>query len=155
MVCLGNICRSPLAEGILKGKIKKAGLNWEVDSAGTNGYHVGEPPHQFSQKVALMKGTDISSQQCRAFVKEDFDRFDKIYAMAADIMDEIKLIAGQKYEAAKVDLLLNEAYPGENQDIPDPWYGTERGYHKVYNLIEEACEALINNHAIENKLISN
>ena len=155
MVCLGNICRSPLAEGILKGKIKKAGLNWEVDSAGTNGYHVGEPPHQFSQKVALMKGTDISSQQCRAFIKEDFDRFDKIYAMAADIMDEIKLIAGQKYEAAKVDLLLNEAYPGENQDIPDPWYGTERGYHKVYNLIEEACEALINNHAIENELISN
>ena len=155
MVCLGNICRSPLAEGILKGKIKKAGLNWEVDSAGTNGYHVGEPPHQFSQKVALMKGTDISSQQCRAFVKEDFDHFDKIYAMAADIMDEIKLIAGQKYEAAKVDLLLNEAYPGENQDIPDPWYGTERGYHKVYNLIEEACEALINNHAIENELISN
>jgi len=155
MVCLGNVCRSPLAEGILKAKIKKAGLNWEVDSAGTNGYHVGEPPHQFSQKVALMKGTDISCQQCRAFVKEDFDRFDKIYAMAADIIDEMKLIAGQKYDAAKVDLLLNEAYPGENQDIPDPWYGTERGYHKVYNLIEEACEALINNHPVKNELNSN
>lgn len=155
MVCLGNICRSPLAEGILKAKIKKAGLSWQVDSAGTNGYHVGEPPHQFSQKVANMKGTDISGQQCRAFVKEDFDRFDKIYAMAGDIIEEMKLIAREKYDEAKVDLLLNEAYPGENRDIPDPWYGTERGYHKVYNLIEEACEALIKNHADQKQLTIN
>lgn len=146
MVCLGNICRSPLAEGILNAKIKRAGLNWEVDSAGTNGYHVGEPPHQFSQKVAIMKGTDISSQECRIFVTEDFDRFDKIYAMAADVVEDMKLMAKDKYDAVKVDLLLNEAYPGENRDIPDPWYGTERGYHKVYNLIEEACEALVSNH---------
>ena len=93
-----------------------------------------------------MKGTDISYQQCRIFVKEDFDRFDKIYAMAADVIEEMKLIAKNKYNEAQVDLLLNEAYPGENRDIPDPWYGAERGYHKVYNLIEEACEAIINNH---------
>lgn len=146
MVCLGNICRSPLAEGILQEKIKKAGLNWKVDSAGTNGFHVGEQPHHLSQKVAKMKGTDISNQQCRHFVKEDFDRFDKIYAMAADVIEEMKWIGKDKYDATIVELLLNESYPGENRDIPDPWYGKEAGYHKVYNLIEEACEALIKKH---------
>ena len=104
MVCLGNICRSPLAEGILKGKIKKAGLNWEVDSAGTNGYHVGEPPHEFSQKVAIMKGTDISGQQCRLFVREDFDRFDKIYAMAADVVEDMQMIGKDKYNEAKSEV---------------------------------------------------
>ena len=92
MVCLGNICRSPLAEGILQEKIKKAGLNWEVDSAGTNGYHVGEQPHYLSQKVAKLKGIDISCQRCRRFVKEDFKRFDKIYAMAGDVIEEMKWI---------------------------------------------------------------
>ncbi len=143
MVCLGNICRSPMAEGILRDKIKKAGMNWEVDSAGTNGFNVGEPPHQLSQKVAKMKGTDISHQQCRLFVKEDFERFDKIYAMSADVLEEMKLIGEDKYNDAIVDLLLNEAYPGEDRDIADPYNCKERRYHKVYNLIEEACEALI------------
>lgn len=147
MVCLGNICRSPLAEAILQEKVKKAGLDWEVDSAGTNGYHVGEQPHRLSQKVAKMKGIDISSQKCRRFVKEDFDRFDKIYAMAGDVITEMKWIGKEKYNSAIVDLLLNESYPGENMDIPDPWYGTEPGYHNVYDLIEEACEAIIKNRA--------
>ncbi|MBC7889598.1 MAG: low molecular weight phosphotyrosine protein phosphatase [Ferruginibacter sp.] len=146
MVCLGNICRSPLAEGILKIKIKKAGLDWEVESAGTNGFHVGEPPHHFSQKVAKLKGTDISEQICRHFAKEDFKRYDKIYAMAADVIDEMKFTGKDQYNAAIVDLLMNEAYPGENRDIPDPWFGTESGYHKVYNLIEVACEAIIKNY---------
>ncbi|MCW3093840.1 MAG: low molecular weight phosphotyrosine protein phosphatase [Ferruginibacter sp.] len=146
MVCLGNICRSPLAEGILRDKTTKAGLNWEVDSAGTNGYHVGEQPHYLSQKVAKMNGIDISSQKCRHFVKEDFDRFDKIYAMASDVIEEMKWIGKDKYNASIVDLLLNEAYPGKNMDIPDPWYGTEPGYHKAYQLIDAACEALIKNH---------
>ncbi|MEO5889644.1 MAG: low molecular weight protein-tyrosine-phosphatase [Ferruginibacter sp.] len=148
MVCLGNICRSPLAEGILQDKIKKAGLDWEVDSAGTNGYHIGEQPHRLSQKVAKIKGIDISCQKCRRFVKEDFDRFDLIYAMAADVIDEMKWIAKEKYNDALVDLLLNESHPGENRDIPDPWYGTEPGYHKVYDLINEACAAIIENHKV-------
>ncbi|MBC7889635.1 MAG: low molecular weight phosphotyrosine protein phosphatase [Ferruginibacter sp.] len=146
MVCLGNICRSPLAEGILLRKIIAAGLNWEVDSAGTNGYHVGEQPHHLSQKVAKMKGIDISKQQCRRFVKEDFDRYDKIYAMAGDVLEEMKWIGKDKYNSAIADLLLNECYPGKNGDIPDPWYGPEAGYHNVYDLIEAACEAIIKNH---------
>jgi protein-tyrosine phosphatase len=147
MVCLGNICRSPLAEGILKEKCKKAGLNWKVESAGTNGLHNGEPPHPLSQKVAKMNGIDISGQRSRKLVIEDFGRFDTIYALAADVKEEIKLIGKQPFELANVDLLLNECFPGENKDVPDPWFGEEAGYHKVYDMIELACEAIIKNHA--------
>ena len=146
MVCLGNICRSPLAEGILKDKITKAQLDWEVDSAGTNGFHVGEQPHPLSQKVAKLKGINVSNQRCRCFVKEDFDRFDIIYAMAADIIDEMKWIGKDKYNERIVKLLLNEVSPGKNKDVPDPWFGTEPGYHQVYDLMETACEAIIKNH---------
>jgi len=145
MVCLGNICRSPLAEGILQEKIKEAGLDWEVDSAGTNGLHVGEPPHRLSQKVAKMRGIDIGQQKGRQFIKEDFARFDIIFAMAADVINEIKRIGKDRYDGTMVKLLLNESYPGKNKDVPDPWYGTEPGYHLVYDLVEEACEAIIKN----------
>lgn len=143
MVCLGNICRSPLAEGILQHKARKAGLDWTVDSAGTNGYHVGEAPHSLSQKVATLNGIDICNQKARRFVKEDMDRYDKIYAMADDVMDDIKRIAKEKYDGNKVDLFLNELHPGKNVSVPDPWYGPEPGYHEVYKLIEEACDSII------------
>src|SRR5215213_971091 len=98
MVCLGNICRSPLAEGVLEHKAKKAGLQWQIDSAGTNGYHIGEAPHRLSQKVARLNGVDICNQRARQFVKEDFDRYDKIYAMAADVVDDMKRIAKGKFD---------------------------------------------------------
>ena len=144
MVCLGNICRSPLAEGILEHKVKKEGLPWMIDSAGTNnGYHVGEPPHPMSQKVASLHKLDISTQCARAFVAEDFDRFDKIYAMSSDIMANMKAIAKKKFDASKTDLILNELYPGENRNVPDPWYGDEPGYHVVYEMIDKACDKII------------
>ncbi len=143
MVCLGNICRSPLAEGILKNKAKKAGLNWTIESAGTENYHVGHPPHKLSQKVAKLNGIDICNQKAQRFVKEDFDRFDKIYAMSDDVMDEMKRIAKDNYDTSKVDLLLNEIYPGEHRSVPDPWYGTEPGFHEAYKLIDAACERII------------
>jgi protein-tyrosine phosphatase len=143
MVCLGNICRSPLAEGILKHKAKEAGFNWTVESAGTNGYHVGEAPHHLSQKVALLNGINICEQKARRFVKEDFDRYDKIYAMADDVMDEIKQIAKDKYDPAKVDFFLNELHAEGNKSVPDPWYGTEPGFHEVYKLINETCGKII------------
>ncbi len=143
MVCLGNICRSPLAEGILLQKIKIAGLHWEVDSAGTNGFHVNEAPHYLSQRVAKKNGIDISKQICRRFEAADFERFDKIYAMAADVVDEMKQISGNKFNKEKVELLLNLVHPGENRDVPDPWYGPEAGYYEVFELIDEACEILI------------
>lgn len=143
MVCLGNICRSPLAEGIMKQKITQAGLDWQVDSAGTNGYHVGEPPHRLSQKVALLHGIDISRQRARSFRIDDFRTFDIIYAMAEDVIDEIRWQSGSLYDTAKVKLLMNEVYPGRNMDVPDPWYGTEPGYHQVFELINTACDKII------------
>lgn len=143
MVCLGNICRSPLAEGVLKHKAKQAGLDWTIESAGTNGYHIGEAPHRLSQKVAKLNGIDICEQKARRFVKEDFDRYDKIYAMADDVIDEMKRIAKEKYDPAKVDLFLNELYPGEHRSVPDPWYGTEPGYHDVYKLIDQTADRII------------
>lgn len=143
MVCLGNICRSPLAEGILKHKAKAAGLNWTVESAGTNGYHIGEAPHHLSQKVARLNGIDICEQRARQFVKEDMDRYDKIYAMADDVLDDIRRIARNKWNPEKVDLFLNELHPAENRSVPDPWYGTEPGFHEVYKIINETCDAII------------
>ncbi len=143
MVCLGNICRSPLAEGILQDKAFKAGLKWSVESAGTNGYHTGEPPHHLSIKVAAKNGVNIQRQRSRKFVAEDFERFDKIYAMADDVLDDMKKIAKNKFDTKKVDLLLNELFPGENLAVPDPWYGPEKGYHEVYELIDKACEKIV------------
>jgi protein-tyrosine phosphatase len=144
MVCLGNICRSPLAEGILQHRANRAGLNWIVESAGTNGYHNREPPHSLSIKVALQNGIDISKQQSRKFKAMDFEQYDKIYAMAKDVVDDMKQIAGEKFDAAKVDLLLNELYPGHNREVPDPWSRPELEYHKAFELIDKACEKIIN-----------
>lgn len=143
MVCLGNICRSPLAEGILRDKAFKAGLKWSIESAGTNNYHTGDTPHQLSQKVAKLNGIDISHQRARKFSADDFEVYDKIYALAADVVDEMRRLSKNRFDASKVDLLLNELHPGEDKDVPDPYYGTEPGYHKVYDLIDKACDAII------------
>ncbi len=144
MVCLGNICRSPLAEGVLRSKARKLGLDWEVDSAGTNNaYHVGHAPHPVSQKVGRAHSIDISHQCARAFVADDFQRFDKIYAMSADILIGMKSIAKNEFDVSKTDLLMNEVFPGENLDVPDPYYGEEPDYHKVYDMIDKACDVII------------
>ena len=143
MVCLGNICRSPLAEGILQEKVNKAGLNWVVDSAGTNQYHTGDPPHPLSQKVALANGIDITQQRARRFTTEDLNQFDKIYALAGDVLKDIQRITGSKFDSSKVDLLLNEQYPGKNLDVPDPYYGGEPDFHEVFELLDQVCDQLI------------
>ncbi|HEX5026615.1 MAG TPA: low molecular weight protein-tyrosine-phosphatase [Agriterribacter sp.] len=149
MVCLGNICRSPMAEGIMKQKIKQNGLPWQVDSAGTNGYHAGEPPHRLSQKVAAMHGIDISKQKARDLVPEDFEIFDHIYAMAGDVISEVQFIAGKKFDSEKISLLMDEVHPGKNRDVPDPWYGPEAGYHQVFEMIDKACDKIISNHTVQ------
>ncbi len=143
MVCLGNICRSPLAEGILKHKLQQKKLNWFIDSAGTAGYHVGENPHHLSIKVAKQNGIDISQQQCRKFTREDIIRFDRIFVMDKNNYEDVKEICGKDWNAGKVDLLLNLSYPTQNKNVPDPWYGNEDGYHSVFAMIDEACEVLI------------
>lgn len=154
MVCLGNICRSPLAEGILQDKAFRAGLNWSVESAGTNGYHDGEAPHRLSQKVARHYGIDISHQRSRRFRPEDFDRFDRIYAMAGDVVDDIRRIARHRFDPAKVDLLMNVAYPGRDLDIPDPWYHEEPAYHEVYKMLDQVCDRLIETYTVSTQPIS-
>ncbi len=145
MVCLGNICRSPLAEGILRKKIKEKGWNWNVESAGTNSYHTGEPPHPLSQKVAILNGIDISNQRAKRFSASAFEQYDRIYALAQDVLEEIRQTAGQKFIPGKINLLMNELQPGQNRDVPDPWYGPEPGYHEAFQMINAACDALIDN----------
>lgn len=151
MVCLGNICRSPLAEGIMEYKIQQAKLDWVVDSAGTNGYHVGEAPHRLSQKVARMHGIDISKQKARNITGQDFEVFDIIYAMAEDVIEDIQWQTGRLYDASKIKLLMNEVYPGRNIDVPDPWAGPESGYIEVYDMINLACDKIIQHYALPSK----
>jgi len=147
MVCLGNICRSPMAEGILQTKAIQHKLNWQVDSAGTSNYHCGEAPHELSQKVALHYGVDITQQVCRQFVKVDIMRFDKIYVMDTNNYKEVERIAGILWDATKVDLLLNELYPQEDREVPDPWGGSEKDFQNVYQMIEQACDKIIRKYA--------
>ena len=148
MVCLGNICRSPLAEGILQDKAGKAGLNWVVDSAGTNGYHTGEPPHYLSIKVAKENGIDISKQRSRRFIASDFEDYDLIYAMAADVLEDMKRISRNKFDKKKVELFLNVEYPGQDRDVPDPWSGPETHYHEAFAIINEGCDSIIKKYSI-------
>jgi protein-tyrosine phosphatase len=151
MVCLGNICRSPLAEGILQHKAWQQGLQWTVESAGTGNWHIGEAPHPLSTKVAKLNGVDISKQRARQFVKEDFERFDFIYVMDSSNYNEVKRMSGKRFDEAKIDLLLNELYPGQNRNVPDPWFGEEDGYHTVFAMIEQACEKVIEKHEVRRK----
>ncbi len=142
MVCLGNICRSPIAEGVMRHKVEQHGLDWEVDSAGTESYHIGEAPHRFSQKVCSANGIDISCQKAMKFKAEHLGQYDKIYAMAADVYREIKDIAkGRNMD--NVSLFLNELEPGSDASVPDPWYGEEDGYTPVYEMINRTCDAII------------
>lgn len=143
MVCHGNFCRSPLAQGILEDKTKKAGLTWEVDSAGTKAYRPGLPPHPLSQEVAKRYGIDITNKKGRNFRKEDIDYFDKIYVMDEENYNEVKRICGKNRSTEKVDFLLNEIYPGENESVPDPWFGDEEDFDAAFKLIEKACERIV------------
>jgi protein-tyrosine phosphatase len=125
-------------------------LDWEVDSAGTGSYHIGDAPHRLSEKVAKMHGVDISKQVCRQFKKEDMLLFDKIYAMDTEVYHDIKRMSGGLWNASKTDLLMNELYPGEDLDVPDPWYGDEKDFEEVYEMIDKACDAIIEKHFIYN-----
>jgi protein-tyrosine phosphatase len=143
MVCLGNICRSPLAEGILRHKAALAGLDWEIDSAGTAGYHVGKQPHTLSQKVALLNGIDISGQQCRQFSAGDMAVYDHIYVMDLENLSEVKRISQGQWNEKKTGLILDQLYPGQNKEVPDPWYGTEKDYHFVFEMLSGVCDEII------------
>lgn len=142
MVCLGNICRSPLAEGILASKLPKT--DFIVDSAGTAGYHIGKLPDTRSIAIAKENGLDITYQRARQFKKEDFLAYDFIYAMDSENYKDILKLAPSKESKNKVKMILNELFPGENADVPDPYYGSENGFSHVYSLLDEACEIIAN-----------
>lgn len=142
MVCLGNICRSPLAEGILKEKVAKAGLSWQVDSAGTGFWHVGELPDRRSIRTAAGHGIDISDQRARQFKESDFDLFDKILVMDTQNRRDVLRLARNAAEQAKVALILDHTHPGQDRNVPDPYYDDD-GFEEVYSMLDLACDSLI------------
>ena len=143
MVCLGNICRSPLAEGILQAKVNSRGLDIKVDSAGTGGWHVGQGPDPRAIGIANKYGIDISQQQARQFSSTDFEDFDIIYAMDDSNLSDIVSLANSNKDLEKVQLILNEINPEDNTPVPDPYYGGDDGFEKVYQLLDAACEIII------------
>ena len=143
MVCLGNICRSPLAEGILKSKTFLNDV--EVESAGTSNYHIGSKPDIRSVEVANLHDIDISNQRGRQFSVADFDNFDIIYAMDNSNYSNIVSLARDQSDVAKVKLILNEVFPNENLDVPDPYTGGIHGFKSVYKMLDQACEQIVKN----------
>ena len=140
MVCLGNICRSPLAEGILASKLPKE--HFLVDSAGTGHWHVGSAPDKRSIEVAKKHGLDISKQKGRQFKTSDFETFDYIYVMDSSNYEDVISLASNDSQKSKVKLILNEIFPDENVDVPDPYYGLSNGFENVYRMLDEASDKI-------------
>ncbi|MBK8624233.1 MAG: low molecular weight phosphotyrosine protein phosphatase [Saprospiraceae bacterium] len=142
MVCLGNICRSPMAQGIMESKLKDFDLDdWHVDSAGTSGWHDGERPDQRAIKTSQINNVDISNQYSRKLTLDDLDEYDVIFAMDSSNYQDILGLCQKDYQKAKVHLLLNFKFPGRNMGVPDPYYDGTFG--KVYDLLDEAMDDII------------
>ncbi len=140
MVCLGNICRSPVAEGIMQSKLDAYNLNVNVDSAGTSNYHIGENPDHRSTKNALKNGIDISKLISRQFKADDFARFDIIYVMDEQNKIDVLSLARNENDKSKVKLMLSELSDSSYKSVPDPYFGGEAGFQLVFDLLSEACE---------------
>jgi protein-tyrosine phosphatase len=143
MVCLGNICRSPLAEGILRSKVEKLNITCVIDSAGTSGHHIGEKPDARMRATALSYGISLEDLRARQFVVADFDQFDIIYVMDSSNYSTICSLARNESDKQKVKLILNELDPGKNLAVPDPYYGGQQGFVDVYNLLDQASDKII------------
>lgn len=142
MVCLGNICRSPLAEGILRHKITEHNLDCEVDSAGTGSWHVGNRPDSRSIEVAQKYNIDITTQRARQLKKTDFKDFDRIFVMDSSNYQNVMQLASNPLQKAKVELIMNLVKPNYNQAVPDP-YRNDDGFEQVYQMINAACDILV------------
>jgi protein-tyrosine phosphatase len=140
MVCLGNICRSPLAEGLLQSKLPAD--RFKVDSAGTGDWHVGKQPDGRSIHVAKKNGLDITGQRCRQFAVSDFDEFDYIYVMDNSNFKDVVALARNEDDKQKVSMILDPLFPGERVDVPDPYFGLENGFDSVYTMLDEACQTI-------------
>lgn len=143
MVCLGNICRSPLAAGILSHKMKMHGIDAEVHSAGTANYHIGQAADRRSIETARKHDIDITSHTGRQFQANDFENYDIIYAMDRDNYRNILSKARNEKDKAKVKILMSEVLPHENLEVPDPYYGGPEGFENVYRMINMASDEII------------
>jgi len=137
MVCLGNICRSPLAEGILASKLNPD--NFQVSSCGTSDYHIGKKPDERSIANAKKHGIDISHLRAAQFKISDFDTYDYIYPMDLSNKYNILKLARNENDVKKVKLILNELHPEEDLEVPDPYYGGEQGFENVYEMLDNVC----------------
>jgi len=142
-VCLGNICRSPLAEGIMLKLISDKNLPIEIDSAGTSNFHVGETPDYRTVLNAKKHGVDLTPLKARQFSEKDFNNFDVIYVMDKSNMTNVLAIAKNKEQEKKVELFLNTLFPNQNMEVPDPYFGGEEGFEDVFNLVYSTCEKMI------------
>ena len=142
LFCMGNICRSPTAEGVMRAKLKAAGLDVEVDSAGTHGYHIGAPPDERSQEHAALRGYDLSTLRARKLMAADFERFDLVLAMDDDNLAHAERLCPTS-QRHRLKLLMDYAPHAGNPHVPDPYYGGARGFEEVLDLVEAACEGLI------------
>ena len=146
-VCLGNICRSPMAEGIMKKLVREQNLDWQVDSAGTESYHIGESPDPRAIRTCKKFGIDITDQRARRVTKKDFGEFDLIYVMATDVLEELWQMNLVKPSSRQPKPLLDELYPGQHRSVHDPYSDEEAAFEPVFRLIEEACSAIIAKYA--------
>ena len=143
MVCLGNICRSPMAEGILSKKLESTDLNITVDSAATSDYHIDQQPDERAIANCKKHGIDISHLRGRQFSVEDFDTFDRIFVMDSSNYENVVALARDKEDTKKVQMILNLSQPNTNMSVPDPYFGAEDGFENVYQLLDAACDVLI------------
>ena len=151
MVCLGNICRSPLAEGVLKEKLKQQNKNAFVDSAAIIAFHEGQNPDPRSTAIAQKYGIDISSQTGRQIKPIDFETFDEIFAMDKHVYEQILMLAQTEEHKKKVFLFMETKYPGTGKEVPDPYYGGPEGFENVYRMIDEACDAIADRILVDRK----
>lgn len=144
LVCMGNICRSPTAEGVLRALVEREGLDaWlEIDSAGTHGYHVGEPPDERAHRAAMRRGYDLSQLRARRVSDADFVRFDRILAMDMDNLSLLERACPAEHRH-KLGLFLEYAASFDDREVPDPYYGDGDGFERVLDLIEDAARGLI------------
>jgi len=143
-VCTGNICRSPLAEGILKDKLSKLSIHAVIDSCGFESFHIGDHPDARAILVAQKRGIDISGHSSRLFTMNDFDNYDRIYVMDSSHYYRLNRIARNGDDKKKIDFVLNVLYPGKNISVPDPWSEDHDAFEKVYDLLEPVCERIAN-----------
>ncbi len=142
MVCLGNICRSPMAEGIMRSKIEEYNLNVDVDSCGTANYHVGDSPDSRAQKTLFKHHSDISHLRGRQFSISDFDKFDLIFTMDEENYRNIINLARNKNDERKVEMIMNKLYPHENISVPDPYYGGQQDFENTYKMLDLVCDKI-------------